>query len=162
MCFHYFNVCTHENKQTNKRTNAHTQDVTRLLELYLEDGQCFLFRLGLALFKSVKWRLKAMRLESPALWWNQLADHCCSADFAFEQGLGEILADYGSRVKRSNLERIVALRMSDPLERELIVKQDMDPLPFFGLSPSRTRATSAGAARRCWGSCPRRPCSRSR
>lgn len=116
----------------------------RLLDLYLEDGQCFFFRMGLALFKAVKWRLKAMRLESPALWWDQLADFTCSADFAAEHGLEALLADYGGRVKRANLERIVALRLSDPVERELIVKQDIDPLPFLGLSPDSDVARMGG------------------
>ena len=105
----------------------------RLLDLYLEDGLCFFFRFGLALFKELKWRLKAMRLDTPGLWWDQLADFTCSLDFDAEHGLDAVLATYGSRVKRANLERIVALRMSDPVERELIVKQDIEPLQLHGL-----------------------------
>jgi hypothetical protein len=136
---------------------THTQDVVRLLELYLEDGQCFLFRLGLSLFKALKWRLKAMRLESPALWWDQLADYTCSADFAAEHGVDGLLADYGSRVKRANLDRIVTLRLTDPLERELIVKQDIDPLPFLGLAPGSDVGHSHGGNAALLGLLPETP-----
>jgi hypothetical protein len=104
------------------------RDLVRLLDLYLEDGICFFFRFGLALFKEIKWRLKAMVLESACLWWGQVADYTFSLDFDAEQGMQEVLSSYGSRVKRANLERLVALRMSDPVERELIVKQDIEPL----------------------------------
>lgn len=110
------------------------KDLVRLLDLYLEDGICFFFRFGLALFKGLKWRLKAMMLDSPMLWWSQLADFTFSLDFEADDGLGDMLSKYGNRVKRSNLDRIVTLRMSDPVERELIVKQDLEPLQLLGLS----------------------------
>lgn len=141
------------------KTNHATtnQDLVRLLDLYLEDGQCFFFRLGLALFKTLKWRLKAMRLERPALWWDQLADFTCSADFAADHGLEGLLGEYGARVKRANLERIVALRLSDPLERELIVKQDVDPLPFLGLAPDSAISTTGGANAALLGLLPETP-----
>lgn len=137
--------------------NNKKQDLVRLLDLYLEDGQCFFFRLGLALFKTLKWRLKAMRLEGPALWWDQLADFTCSMDFAADHGLDALLAEYGARVKRANLERIVALRLSDPLERELIVKQDVDPLPFLGLAPESAVSATGGANAALLGLLPETP-----
>ncbi len=108
------------------------RDLVRLLELFLEDGLCFFFRFTLALLKETKWRLKAMQLENPALWWGQLADLTFSLDFDVTEGLGAVLATYGLRVKRSNLDRLVALRMSDPVERELIVKQDVEPMQLTG------------------------------
>ena len=109
------------------------RDLLRLLDLFLEDGMCFFFRFMLCLFKETKWRLKSMELESAALWWGQLADFTFSLDFDIEQGLGSVLAHYGTMVKRSNLDRLLALRMSDPVERELIVKQDIQPLQMHGL-----------------------------
>ncbi|KAM3573917.1 hypothetical protein VYU27_004116 [Nannochloropsis oceanica] len=109
------------------------RDLLRLLELFLEDGVCFFFRFTLCLFKEMKWRLKSMELERAALWWDQLADITFSIDFDIDQGLGTVLAQYGTMVKRSNLDRLLALRMSDPIERELIVKQDIQPLRMHGL-----------------------------
>lgn len=110
------------------------RDLLRLLDLFLEDGMCFFFRFMLSLFKETKWRLKSMELESAALWWSQLADHTFSLDFDVEQSLGAVLAHYGKRVKRSNLDRLLSLRMTDPVERELIVKQDIQPLQMHGLA----------------------------
>lgn len=104
----------------------------QLLELYLEDGVCFFFRFMLALFKEIKWRLKAMLLESGAMWWGQVADFTFSIDFDVKQGLTTVLTHYGTHVKRGNLDRLLAVRMSDPMERELIVKQDIEPLRLHG------------------------------
>lgn len=43
-----------------------------MLDLYLADGLCFFFRLGLALLREAKWRLKIMDLNQAADWWAQL------------------------------------------------------------------------------------------
>lgn len=108
------------------------------MDLYLEDGLCFFFRMGLAIFKDMKWKLKALNLGNANLWWSQLSDWTFSPDFEADQGMAHILQDYRHRVKRRNAERIVAARLTDPIDQELLIKEDITPLRLMPTTSSTT------------------------
>jgi len=90
-----------------------SQHVLRIVDLFVTEGFRVFFRVGLAMIKAIKWKLKLVELESAELWWGQLVDLSYSTDFHMEEVVGDML-DF--KFRRKVLQEEIAVMMQQVSE----------------------------------------------